>query len=56
MAARDVSTGVDHHHQHRTDSKRGELAVGGDCGTDREHQEERADRFGGVLPLQRKVR
>jgi hypothetical protein len=49
MPTGDVSTGVDHHHQDRTDSKRGELAAAADCGTEREHQEERADRFGGVL-------
>ncbi|MDT5257020.1 MAG: hypothetical protein QOD10_2100, partial [Mycobacterium sp.] len=35
--------------QDRTDSKRGELAAAADCGTNREHQEERADRFGGVF-------
>jgi hypothetical protein len=49
MPARDMPTGIDHHHQDRTDCKRGELAAGTDCCTDREHQEEGADRFGGVL-------
>jgi hypothetical protein len=49
MPARDVSAGVDHHHQDGTDSKRGEVAAAADGGTDREHQEERADYFGGYF-------
>ena len=49
MAAREMATGVDHHHQRRADGQWGQCAVTAFGGANGEYQKECSDRLDRVL-------